>query len=154
MRHAPFSSPPPSSPVLPSSSPSAVIAQHALVIHAARAGSLEVFRADAVARCVQDLSSEVERLCAKVVRDEAPANDVGAWVRLGVQADSRGFANADSFRRWCRRREVPMRRVGKVLFVRAGDVDAVIDRGAKRREGVDKSAVDDAVAALTRSGRR
>lgn len=132
---------------------SAVLQRHAVVIHAARCGSVEALRTEAVVCCVRELCAEVERLCAKIVRDDAPPGDADAWVRIAVQAEARGFANADSFRRWCRRRKVPMNRVGKVLFVRAADIDRAIEMASRIRGSVHDDAVRATVAQLTARGR-
>jgi hypothetical protein len=138
-----------------SSSLSPLLSRHAVVIHAARCGTLEVLRPDAVALCVRELCGEVERLALRVLADDRVANDADAWVRIGVLAEARGFATADSFRRWCRRRKVPMQRVGKVLFVRSTDIDRVIEAPAQARDAGDAGvqAVSSAVAQLTGTGR-
>jgi hypothetical protein len=137
------------------SSLSPLLQRHAVVIHAARCGTLEVLRPDAVAQCVRELCGEVERLALRVLADDRVANDRDEWVRIAVLAEARGFANADSFRRWCRRRKVPLQRVGKVLFARSADIDRVIEAPAQSRAAGEAGveAVRNAVAQLTGAGR-
>lgn len=48
------------------------------------------------------------------------------WVLIPEEARVRGFKNALAFRRWCRRRQVALRRDGKMLWVRPADVDAAV----------------------------
>ena len=52
-----------------------------------------------------------------------------AWVLLPAEAKARGFKNTLSFRRWCRRRGVLVRRDegGRMLWVNRQDVDRAIE---------------------------
>lgn len=50
-----------------------------------------------------------------------------AWVLLAAEGKARGFRNALSFRRWCRRRGVTIRRDGKLLWVSPRDVDRAVE---------------------------
>jgi hypothetical protein len=52
------------------------------------------------------------------------------FVLLAAEAKSRGHKNALAMRRWCRRYNVPITRLGKQLWVRPSDVDAVLRRAA------------------------
>lgn len=53
--------------------------------------------------------------------------DTPAWVLLALEAKARGFRNALALRRWCRRRSIPLRKDGKMLWVRRADIDAAIE---------------------------
>ncbi len=55
---------------------------------------------------------------------EQPARP--AWVLLAVEARSRGFRSALAFRRWCRRRGVPIRPDGRKQWVAPVDVDRAV----------------------------
>lgn len=49
-----------------------------------------------------------------------------AWVLLAVEARSRGFRSTLAFRRWCRRRGVPIRPDGRKQWVAPADVDRAV----------------------------
>lgn len=49
-----------------------------------------------------------------------------AWVLLAVEARSRGFRSTLAFRRWCRRRGVPIRPDGRKQWVAPVDVDRAV----------------------------
>ncbi len=55
---------------------------------------------------------------------EQPARP--AWVLLAVEARSRGFRSTLAFRRWCRRRGVPIRPDGRKQWVAPVDVDRAV----------------------------
>lgn len=57
------------------------------------------------------------------------AGAAAAWVLLPAEAKARGFKNTLSFRRWCRRRGVLVRRDegGRMLWVNRQDVDRAIE---------------------------
>lgn len=48
------------------------------------------------------------------------------WVLLAQEAATRGFRNVLAFRRWCRRRGVPIRLDGRKQWVSPVDVDSAI----------------------------
>lgn len=77
--------------------------------------------------------------------------DRRAWVLLHAEAQARGFKNALSFRRWCRRHGIPVYKDGKMLWVKRCAVDERLDELASS-PSTKSTAVSDAVAALT--GRR
>jgi hypothetical protein len=52
--------------------------------------------------------------------------EVPAWVLLHVEARTRGFRSALAFRRWCRRRGVPIRPDGRKQWVAPQDVDRAV----------------------------
>ncbi len=88
------------------------------------------------------------------------ADGLPRHVLLAVEARARGFRNALAFRRWCRRRGVPIRADGKLRWVSPAEVDKAIARisadpaprpNAARAACV---AVADAVADLIMSNRR
>jgi hypothetical protein len=85
------------------------------------------------------------------------ALDAPARVLLPVEAKARGFCNALAFRRWCRRRNVPVLRDGKLLWVKRTDVDRALDTlaGSGYDDGCsnERTAVADTVAAITRGVR-
>lgn len=88
-----------------------------------------------------------------VVGEPAPTIvlDAPAWVLLHAEAHARGFKNALAFRRWLRRRQVPVRRDGHRLWVRRVDVDRAIEGlGQTTSETAVNTAVSEAVAAITR----
>lgn len=58
------------------------------------------------------------------VSPEQPARP--AWVLLAVEARSRGFRSTLAFRRWCRRRGVPIRPDGRKQWVAPVDVDRAV----------------------------
>lgn len=57
------------------------------------------------------------------------AGIVSAWVLLPAEAKARGFKNTLSFRRWCRRHGVLVRRDegGRMLWVNRRDIDRAIE---------------------------
>lgn len=57
--------------------------------------------------------------------DHAP-QERPRWVLLREEARVRGFRNALSFKRWCDRHQVALRRDGKMLWVRSEDVDRAV----------------------------
>ncbi len=85
--------------------------------------------------------------------------DTQRWVLLVHEARARGFRNALAFRRWCRRRKVPIRADGKFQWVRPAEVDAAVSRlaaGAEASDGTPTTAdeaVASTVAALMAKGR-
>lgn len=50
------------------------------------------------------------------------------WVLLPTEAKHRGFKSTLSFRRWCKRNGVPIRRSGRLEVVCPAEVDAIILR--------------------------
>lgn len=52
-----------------------------------------------------------------------------AWVLIRREAKLRGFKNAISFRRWCRRNKVPVYKTGRLCAVCPAEVDVAIKRG-------------------------
>lgn len=88
-----------------------------------------------------------------VVGEPAPTVvlDAPAWVLLHAEAQARGFKNPLAFRRWLRRRQVPVRRDGHRLWVRREDVDRAIEGlDQEAPAGTVNTAVSEAVAAITR----
>ena len=78
---------------------------------------------------VRPLPSSTRPRAASEVTMTEPARilaDVPTWVLLHVEATARGFRNALSFRRWCRRHGVPIRMDGRKQWVAPRDVDAAI----------------------------
>ncbi len=49
------------------------------------------------------------------------------WVLLAQEALTRGFRNALAFRRWCRKRNVPIVTEGKFQWVSPAEVDRALD---------------------------
>ena len=49
------------------------------------------------------------------------------WVLLAQEAATRGFRNALAFRRWCRKRKVPIVTEGKFQWVSPAEVDRALD---------------------------
>ena len=74
------------------------------------------------------------------------------WVLLAQEAATRGFRNVLAFRRWCRRRGVPIRLDGRKQWVSPVDVDRAISmlpaEVSAPAPGCVDLAVKDAVSAL------
>jgi hypothetical protein len=89
----------------------------------------------------------------------APAT-LPQWVLLAHEARVRGFRNALAFRRWCRRRGVPIRTDGKLRWVSPAEVDKAVagisTEAPPRANGAraERVAVADAVADLIMGGGR
>ena len=76
-----------------------------------------------------------------------------AWVLLKHEAAARGFRNALSFRRWCKRNGVPVTKTGRLETVCPADVDAAVlgagPAAARAPEPPSNDNVDRAFALLT-----
>ena len=66
-----------------------------------------------------------------------------AWVLLVEEARARGFRNVLAFRRWCRRRAVPIRADGRKQWVAPADVDRAIATILPGAPGSDDAATVD-----------
>jgi len=65
------------------------------------------------------------------------------WVLLAQEAATRGFRNVLAFRRWCRRRAVPIRADGRKQWVAPTDVDRAIAAISPEALGYDDAASSD-----------
>lgn len=66
-----------------------------------------------------------------------------AWVLIAEEARARGFRNVLAFRRWCRRRAVPIRADGRKQWVAPTDVDRAIAAISPEASGYDDAVSSD-----------
>lgn len=86
----------------------------------------------------EQVRTELPAMAYAATSGDATAHDLGAssrasaaadWVLLPAEAKARGFKNSLSFRRWCRRHGVLVRRDegGRMLWINRRDVDRAIE---------------------------
>lgn len=90
-----------------------------------------------------DASAPSPRVPAVPHADEQVPRQRPAWVLLSEEARARGFRNVLAFRRWCRRRAVPIRTDGRKQWVAPADVDRAVATISPEAPGSDDAAIAD-----------